>query len=66
MTEVKNGEIRIVHNDRYASVKACRVSSVKASPNPSIAFRNSVIPCAVYEIKPGSLVMEDEFEGGRL
>lgn len=66
VTEVKSGEIRISHNDRYASVKACRVSSVKASPNTSIAFRNSVIPCSVYEIQPGSLVIEDEFEGARL
>ncbi|MGN0906301.1 MAG: DUF2264 domain-containing protein [Bullifex sp.] len=64
--EEENGTIKITNRDRYASVKGGKVSFIKASPNTSVAYRNSVIPCAVYEIKPGHAVLKTEFEGIRL
>lgn len=62
----KDSVLTVTWNDRCSKVKGEHLTILKPAPNSNIAYRRTVLPAAVYEIKEGLTVIEDEFEWYRI
>ena len=64
--EENNSVLTVTCKDRCSKVKGENLTILKPAPNSNIAYRRTVLPAAVYEIREGLTVIEDEFEWYRI